>query len=289
MAVPDPQGWKEFGVNEVVTSAHLQGYVMQQIIAVFADATARDAAITEPKEGQYAHLKGTDTLTRYDGAAWVASVALNAAAQDFVEGGEYKAFHALGSPSPGTPAGSTYIGMGFQVRASGSPGTVSPESDAGLRGAWRHSTGATSTSDAGFQSGGMTASEDWTLVWRGVIPNEADRTVFIGRKSTGNFQDNNDLIAFRVDGTGNVVGVCDNGGTETTRDTGANGATELTLRIEVREGGTVVRFFKNGVQVGADVTTNIPTGALGAACGIANSTTADKRMQTYDLFGWREA
>jgi hypothetical protein len=72
MAVPDPQGWKEVSVNDVETAAGYQGYVLQQIIAVFADATARDAAITEPKEGQHAYLKDTDTLTYYDGAAWEA-------------------------------------------------------------------------------------------------------------------------------------------------------------------------------------------------------------------------
>jgi len=70
MAVPDPQGWKEVSVNEVETAAGYQGYVLQQVITVFADATARDAAITEPKEGQYSHLKDTDLLTRYNGAAW---------------------------------------------------------------------------------------------------------------------------------------------------------------------------------------------------------------------------
>jgi len=35
---------------------------------VFADATARDAAITSPAEGQYAFLKNSDTLTFYTDA-----------------------------------------------------------------------------------------------------------------------------------------------------------------------------------------------------------------------------
>jgi hypothetical protein len=43
---------------------------MNQSIAVFVDATARDAAITSPVDGQYAHLTGSDTLTRYNGSAW---------------------------------------------------------------------------------------------------------------------------------------------------------------------------------------------------------------------------
>jgi len=43
---------------------------MQQTIAVFADSTARDAAITAPVNGQFAYLTGTSNLTKYTGAAW---------------------------------------------------------------------------------------------------------------------------------------------------------------------------------------------------------------------------
>jgi hypothetical protein len=293
MAVPDPQGWKEVSVNEVETSAGYQGYVLQQIIAVFADATARDAAITEPKHGQHAFLKDTDTLTRYNGAAWVAAggtTSLNAAALAFVEGGVHKAFHGLGAASAKTTfADATRTGMGYEVLIANTGTVRSSEFGDAQIGAWKFQTDTTSASMAGVLGTRFEAASDWTLVWRGVIEASADQTVMIGFKGTQNFADNNDIIAFRVLGTGNVVGVCDNSGTETTRDTGADGATEMTLRIEVREGGTVVRFFKNDVQVGADVTTNINANAATLVCGITNSTTANKRMWTYDLFGWREA
>ena len=46
---------------------------MDQAIPVFADATARDAAITSPAEGQFAFLKDTDALQYYTGSAWVAA------------------------------------------------------------------------------------------------------------------------------------------------------------------------------------------------------------------------
>ncbi len=39
--------------------------MMQQQIMVFADSTARDAAITAPTEGMFAFLKDTDKLTVY--------------------------------------------------------------------------------------------------------------------------------------------------------------------------------------------------------------------------------
>jgi hypothetical protein len=52
-----PLGWKDFSSGDVLTAADMDGYVMAQIIGVFADATARDAAITSPQEGQHAFLE----------------------------------------------------------------------------------------------------------------------------------------------------------------------------------------------------------------------------------------
>jgi hypothetical protein len=43
-----------------------------QGINVFANATARDAAITSPQEGQACYLKDTDAVMTYSGSAWVA-------------------------------------------------------------------------------------------------------------------------------------------------------------------------------------------------------------------------
>jgi hypothetical protein len=60
-----PLGWKDFASGDVLTAADMDGYVMAQIIAVFADATARDAAITSPQEGQHAWLKSDNSLYFY--------------------------------------------------------------------------------------------------------------------------------------------------------------------------------------------------------------------------------
>jgi hypothetical protein len=66
------QGFKTFTTGEVLTAGDVNGYLMQGI-NVFADATARDAAITAPAEGQFAFTKDNNSLWYYDGAAWVAS------------------------------------------------------------------------------------------------------------------------------------------------------------------------------------------------------------------------
>jgi hypothetical protein len=62
-------GFKDFQTGEVLTAADVDGYLMQGIW-VFANATARDAAVTSPQEGNFAYLKDTNTTTYYTGSAW---------------------------------------------------------------------------------------------------------------------------------------------------------------------------------------------------------------------------
>jgi hypothetical protein len=65
-------GFKTFNTGDVLTASEVNGYLMQGIL-VFADATARDAAITSPQEGQFAFTKDNNSLWYYSGSAWVAS------------------------------------------------------------------------------------------------------------------------------------------------------------------------------------------------------------------------
>ena len=58
-------GFKTFAVGEVLTAADVQDYLMEQSIAIFANATARDAQITSPIEGQFCYLADSDTLQYY--------------------------------------------------------------------------------------------------------------------------------------------------------------------------------------------------------------------------------
>ena len=66
------QGFKTFTTGEVLTAGDVNGYLMQGI-NVFANATARDAAITSPQEGQFAYTKDNNSLWYYTGSAWAAS------------------------------------------------------------------------------------------------------------------------------------------------------------------------------------------------------------------------
>jgi hypothetical protein len=62
-------GFKTFTTGEVLTAGDVNGYLMQGVL-VFADGTARDAAITSPEEGQFAYLKSDNKLYYYTGATW---------------------------------------------------------------------------------------------------------------------------------------------------------------------------------------------------------------------------
>ena len=66
------QGFKTFNTGDVLSASDVNGYLMQGIW-VFANATARDAAVTSPQEGNACYLKDTDLIYTYNGSAWVAS------------------------------------------------------------------------------------------------------------------------------------------------------------------------------------------------------------------------
>jgi hypothetical protein len=63
-------GFALFQDGNVLTASAVQGYMMDQQIMVFADAAARDAAITSPSEGMFAFTKSDDQLRFYDGSTW---------------------------------------------------------------------------------------------------------------------------------------------------------------------------------------------------------------------------
>lgn len=211
--------------------------------------------------------------------------------QSLLRQGVYKGLHLLGSVSGQGPlATNTLQGLGWTAILAGTGAVVIPTVSQfmSLR---RLATGATVNSDSGLKGALLLAANDWTLEAEVYLDSLADQTIIIGAKTdAGNYADENGLIAFRVTGTGNIIGVCDSAGVETTRDSGFVPVltTRRVLRIEVRSGGTIVRFYVDGAQVGADVTTNIPTGQLYLSAGIRNTAAADKVMYLGDAVAYRE-
>ena len=74
--------YKVFANGFPLQASELNTNLMQQVIAVFTDATSRDTDITSPVEGQFVYLTASDELLKYDGAAWVDAVAVSTAVQE---------------------------------------------------------------------------------------------------------------------------------------------------------------------------------------------------------------
>jgi hypothetical protein len=62
--------YKIFENGLPLNASELNTYLMKQVVAVFADATARTAAITSPVEGQMTYLESTDQFNYWTGSAW---------------------------------------------------------------------------------------------------------------------------------------------------------------------------------------------------------------------------
>lgn len=66
-----PLGFKDFVAGDPLTAAQVDGYLMAQSVMTFANATARNSAVTAPAEGNLCYLADTNDFQIYDGAAWV--------------------------------------------------------------------------------------------------------------------------------------------------------------------------------------------------------------------------
>lgn len=63
--------FKTWVAGELVTAADHNEFLQEQVISTFADPAARDAVITAPEHGQYAYLRDTSVLSKFNGSVWV--------------------------------------------------------------------------------------------------------------------------------------------------------------------------------------------------------------------------
>jgi len=182
------------------------------------------------------------------------------------------------------------VGLGFEVLASN--GSAGPSTV--IDGGWKMANTNTSGFGGVRSSGTAAASQDWTMVARVSWPDPGSGTngfMFGLLKNDGGSPVEPNQIGWRIVPGGNIEGFVDSGGSETTRDSGQAGeAAEHTLRTEISSGGGIVKFFFDNSQVGANVTTNIPStstlivaiGAQGKAGGPADS------FDVADVVAWRD-
>ena len=63
-------GRKTFNPGDVLNAADVQGYLMNQMVMVFAGTAARSSAIPSPSAGMVSYSTATGMVV-YNGTAWV--------------------------------------------------------------------------------------------------------------------------------------------------------------------------------------------------------------------------
>lgn len=73
-------GRKEWAADDVLSAADLEGYLMDQAVTIWANATARNSGILAPIEGQISYLQDSNIFQGYNGSAWVDQASLGGTA-----------------------------------------------------------------------------------------------------------------------------------------------------------------------------------------------------------------
>jgi hypothetical protein len=108
-----PSGFKTFATGEVLTASDVNNYLMEQSICVFADATARDAGITSPEDGQFVFLTGSTTLQFYN-SGWT----------NFIGEGDITGITAGDGLSGGGTSGAVTLNVDINGASSGTLATA---------------------------------------------------------------------------------------------------------------------------------------------------------------------
>ena len=116
-----PSGFKVFAVSEVLTAADVNDYLMEQAVTVFANATARDVAITSPANGQACFLLDSSTLQFYFSSAW----------NDFVGAGDITGVTITTSSTSGLSGGAAATSGAFASTLVISPNQATSATVAG--------------------------------------------------------------------------------------------------------------------------------------------------------------
>lgn len=167
-------GRKVFTAGEVLTAANVQGYLQDQAVQVYDDATDRSTVLgTAVAEGMVTYLKDVNTVQVYDGSSWVVvtsdptitSSTATAYTIDSTDSGQYLQFTNAGTV---TIANTTNFDPAQQTQlfADGTALTIVGDGNVTLSGAGVSGTGVTFTVNDQYEIVGIVclATDSYRIV-----------------------------------------------------------------------------------------------------------------------------
>jgi hypothetical protein len=185
-------GYKTFNTGDVLTAAQVQYQLQNQTIMFFADAAARDAALTAGirQEGMFAYLADTNATQYFDGTTW----------QGFGTGDVtgLTAGAGITITNPSGPVPTIALSTGATLTSPKEVATIS-------------ATAATGTVNLDVSTSAVliyttNASANWTLNVRGNNTTTLDSTMSVGEQVSVVFETPNGATAyyptgFTIDGS----------------------------------------------------------------------------------------
>ncbi len=206
-------GFRTFVAGEVLDEDDINNFLMQGVL-VFADSTARDAAIGTPVEGQFAFLTDTDELTFYDSSSWVEYITLR---------------EAVVSGTTGAPTVTTYTDGGFSYTAYAFTGSGSITFSAPgycealvVGGGGYSATSSSGNSRTGGGAGGMIQTGRFLV-------EDKSYTVTVAAGSAGSWRDGGDSFFAGFSAIGGGAGVSTADGLRARGRKGGSGSGSATV------------------------------------------------------------
>lgn len=228
-------GFKVFGVGEVLTAADVNDYLMEQSIPIFANSTARDAQITSPIEGQFCYLADTDVLQLYT-SSW----------NDFIGAGDITAVTAGTNLSGGGASGAVTVNLAIDSAVAFADQTASAivlkdyaETDVAVT----SSSGVVSIDLANGNTGSITLTENITDIDFTNVPSAGVSTFTLQITQHASSAKTVAINAVTVNGGGNVTAKTAGGAGYTVSD-GAN-AIDLVTFLFLDAGTPLLNSLQN--------------------------------------------
>lgn len=97
-------GRKTWASDDILTAADIMGYLMDQSVTIWSNASARNSGILSPIEGQITYVQDANLFQAYNGSAWVDQASLGGTATAALVAGT-----ATYATSSGTAVNSTRL------------------------------------------------------------------------------------------------------------------------------------------------------------------------------------